>query len=489
VKNSTFYSLSISFLCGVALFTHVSAPRTLLAVCAVFFCVGATLVQVTKRFRYVLLPCCLVSIFCLGALRVEYTKFQTHTLDVVVGTSFTVEGSICDEPQIKTTTQTLCFLPDTTADKILISTYPYPRYDYGDRLAITGKLSVPKNFVAYEGGPEFNYVAYLAKDGVRYTMFQPKIHRLQQATYSLQKSLFAIKQALTTKAEELLPEPESSLLGGILLGDKQGLSKETTGYFKNAGLIHILVLSGYNVTIVAESFMKLFSFLPRMFGQTLGFISIILFALMTGASSTTVRASLMAIIALGGRAQARRYDVTRALVCAGMAMVALNPAILVFDISFQLSFMSTLALIYVSPLVSDRLGFITEKYKLRDMVATTLATLIFTAPFIIYSMGQLSIISLISNIFVGPVIPHAMFLGFIALVLGFINPFIALPCAWITTAILSYVLHMTQFFGTLSFASVRIQTGVVTLVCMYTVYVLLLIILWRRKNVSLPSPS
>ncbi len=484
-----FYSLSIAFLSGVALISLFSVSTFIIVSMLVCGAVSILYCIYRKKSSQTILYFLALCIFCFGALRTEFSKEKHHPLDSSIESKVLLRGSVCDEPQTKSTSQSLCFLPDTSADKILISTNPYPKYGYGDTLSIQGKLSVPENFTAYEGGPEFNYVSYLAKDGVRYTMFRPAIKLIEKSRPTLQKILFDIKHAFTNKAEELLPEPESSLLGGILLGDKQGLSKETTLEFKNAGLIHILVLSGYNVTIVAESLMKMFSFLPRAFGHSLGFISIILFALMTGASSTTVRASIMALIAIGGRVGARRYDVTRALICAGMCMVMVNPDILVFDISFQLSFMSTLALIYVSPLVSDKLGFITEKGNLRDMIATTLATQIFVAPYIIYSMGQISLISLISNIFVGPIIPYAMFVGFGALVLGFIHHFIGLPLAWITTLMLSYILHATSFFGNLPFASIQIHTGVVTLVCMYVFYVLILRRAWRQKNSAPPSAS
>lgn len=473
----------------MALCSRYTYSPIFLGLCVIstgFFCIFNFLKSKSRHLTFGYFLACM---FFIGTLRAQHAALHDHLLDTKIGNKVSLSGVICDEPQTKATAQTFCFQPDTGGDKIRLSTYPYPRYTFGEHLTVTGKLSVPKNFVAYDGGPEFDYVSYLEKDGIRYTMFEPHIRSEGIETYSLQRFLFGIKHAFTSKAEELLPEPESSLLGGILLGDKQGLSKETTVYFKNAGLIHILVLSGYNVTIVAESFMKLFSWLPPLFGQSLGVASIILFALMTGASSTTVRASIMALIAIGGRARARRYNVTRALICAGVSMVFINPAILVFDISFQLSFMSTLALLYVSPLVSDRIGFITEKYKLREMIATTLSTLIFTAPFIVYSMGQLSLISLISNILVGPVIPLAMFLGFMALVVGFMSSMAALPLAWITTVILSYVLHVTIFLGGLPFAFIHIQTGVATLVCMYSIYVIVLIILWRRRNASQPSAN
>ena len=105
------------------------------------------------------------------------------------------------------------------------------------------------------------------------------------------------------------------------------------------------------MTIVAEWIMKIFSFssFPKNFGIGAGIITILLFVLMTGGSSTAVRAGIMASLALFARVIGRNYDVGRALVIAGVLMVLVNPFILVFDVSFQLSFIATVAVIFFSP--------------------------------------------------------------------------------------------------------------------------------------------
>ncbi|MEK7147475.1 MAG: ComEC/Rec2 family competence protein, partial [Patescibacteria group bacterium] len=100
--------------------------------------------------------------------------------------------------------------------------------------------------------------------------------------------------------------------------------------FRTVGVIHIVVLSGYNITIVAEFIMRLLAFLPRAARLAGGALAIILFAVMTGGSATIVRASLMAILVVVARATGRIYGITRALLLAGFLMVLHNPKILVF---------------------------------------------------------------------------------------------------------------------------------------------------------------
>ena len=112
---------------------------------------------------------------------------------------------------------------------------------------------------------------------------------------SVRSILFAVKSAFMSRIQSLLPEPHSSLLGGILLGAKESLGRAVLDDFRIVGLIHIVVLSGYNVTLVAEAIMRALSFFPRAFGMAFGAGSIVLFAILTGAGATVVRASTMAL--------------------------------------------------------------------------------------------------------------------------------------------------------------------------------------------------
>ena len=233
--------------------------------------------------------------------------------------------------------------------KIILSAAQYPEYDYGDRVQIAGVLKKPKNFTSGTGR-EFNYEEFLGKDDIYYELAYPEIELLGKGEGNIVKgTLLSLKHSFLERISRVIPEPHASLLGGLVVGAKTALGKDLLDDFRRAGIIHIVVLSGYNITIVAEAIMRFFSFLPRIAGMWLGVISIVFFAVMTGAGATIVRASLMALLVILARATGRTHDITIALFLAGFLMLLHNPKILMFDPSFQLSFLATLGLIYGAP--------------------------------------------------------------------------------------------------------------------------------------------
>ncbi|MEK7607918.1 MAG: ComEC/Rec2 family competence protein [Patescibacteria group bacterium] len=483
MDNRAFYSVFLSFFAGVFVASYIHIGATFAFI--VFIAVACLLV---KRNHSVLYFICLI-FFCLGAYRLEISKTDFHNLDDSVGQVITIEGFISQEPEAKDTTQRFFFKPDSSADKIIVSASLYPKYEYGETLKITGALKFPENFESYPGGPEFDYISYLSKDDVRYVINRPSISKLGGNRENFMVSLLIkIKRAFMGNIERLMPEPHSSLVAGILLGEKSALPMNLRDDFRRSGLTHILVLSGSNVTIVAESLMNIFSFLPRAAAHSLGALSIILFALMTGAGATTVRASIMALIVIMSRRAGRNYNVSRALMLAGLLMLIQNPRILVFDIGFQLSFLATLALVYVSPIIIEKLSFVTEKFQIRQILSTTIATQIFILPFMLYKMGEVSIVSLITNLLVLPLVPWSMFAGFMTGLLGFFSTYIALPIAWITDIILSWMIFVVSIFGELSFAAMRLSIKWPLLIFIYILYVLV-IWRWHRKNFSPQSAN
>src|SRR3989338_3431371 len=178
----------------------------------------------------------------------------------------------------------------------------------------------------------------------------------------------------------VIKSPENLLMGGLILGEKASFNKDLRESFINTGTIHIVALSGYNITIVAEWFMKLFSFLPKNFGIGMGILAILSFIIMTGGSSTAIRAGIMATLVLIARETGRNYDVARALILAGVFMILLNPLVLVYDVSFQLSFIATVAVIFFTPKIEKYFLWVTDLFKLRDIISVTCATYIFIMP-------------------------------------------------------------------------------------------------------------
>src|SRR5690606_5955202 len=143
--------------------------------------------------------------------------------------------------------------------------------------------------------------------------------------------------------------------------------------------------------------------IPLLFGA----VGIILFAIMVGGGATVVRASIMALLSLIARATGRLYEVTIALIVAGFIMVLWSPRVLVFDPSFQLSFLATLGLIHATPLFERWLRMIPEYFSLRTIISATLGTQLFVLPLLLFMTGVFPMYSPLANALVLPAVPIA----------------------------------------------------------------------------------
>lgn len=400
-----------------------------------------------------------VFIFSLGIFRFHMVDVPNPAVfESKVGEKATFSGEIIDEPSIKENSQQLRVETQSAGEKtqILLSTGLDTDYRYGDEINFTGTLKRPENFIT-DQGKEFDYVNYLRKDGILYAMSYAKIEIISRGNgNTIKAALFSAKEKFLNKMNSAISGPESLLMGGLILGEKSSFSQELRQSFVNTGTIHIVALSGYNVTIVAEWIMKLFAkvpYVPKNFGIGAGIFAILLFVLMTGGSSTAVRAGIMATLALVARATGRNYDVARALILAGVGMIILNPFLLVFDVSFQLSFIATIAVIFLAPKIEKYFMWVTERFQLRDIVSVTTAAYIFVFPFILYKMGNFSLVALPANVLILPFIPFTMMLGFLTGFVGLIWYVLAVPFGFISYLFLHYELAVIDFFARLPFAS------------------------------------
>lgn len=430
--------------------------------------------------------------FALGIFRYEIKDAPRldKNLESKIGQKVIVEGVILDEPNKKeNSTKIIIGFKNINEkngnsvivkDKGIIQTDLYPEFKYGDLVKIEGKLEKPKNLIK-DDGREFDYVSYLAKDGINYQINFAKGSLISGGHGNIIKIyLFKIKNSFVDNLNRVISEPQSSFLGGILLGAKSSISKNVSDIFRVAGLSHLVALSGYNITVVAEGITNFLSFLPCSVSFSGGIIGIILFVIMSGASSTAVRAAIMSLIVVLAQVSRRNYQIGRALIIAGLLMIIYNPKILVFDISFQLSFLATVAIIYVSPIVSSSLYFVTDKFKLRETIAGTVSAQLLVLPLILYKMGILSLVALPVNILVLPFIPIIMFFGFICGALGFIGVALSIPFAWVSWLLLTYIIKVSEFFASLPFSSINISKFPVSIMIILYVLIFSLIIYLKK---------
>ncbi len=342
---------------------------------------------------------------------------------------------------------------------------------YGDRIAVRGRLEEAPVF------EDFDYREYLARQGVHTLVQQPQVtvlghgygHRFWEALYRFRDRAQAV-------IARLLPEPESGLLTGILLGVETGIDPALYDMFNRTGVSHIIVISGFNITIVAGLLTAIFARLiggKRAFWPVIG--GIILYTLLVGADAAVVRAAIMGVLVALAVYLNRRSTAAVSLFVAGFLMTLLNPLTL-WDVGFELSFIATLSLVlFATPMTQWFEGKVNARLPagvartatgfLNDALIVTLAATILTLPLIAFYFGRVSVVSPLTNLLVLPVQPYVMIWGGLGTILGLIGE--SLHALWLAAqaamTIPFLALHWTvavvEALAPLPFASVNVDLG------------------------------
>ena len=475
MQDRIFYSICFGFLLGVLLRSFISVNFYFAALfCVISLAVFLFFILVPKKGWGIVISI-FILIFSLGVMRFHQADMPAPAVfEAEVGKKVAFAGEIVDEPNLRENNQQLTveISAGEASTKVLVSAGFEDNYKYGDEINFEGILKKPENFIT-DTGKEFDYVNYLRKDGILYILSYPEIEIVARGNGNFIKSfLFSIKEKFLEKINLSIGAPENLLMGGLILGERAAFGVELRQNFIDTGTIHIVALSGYNVTIVAEWFMKFLQFAPRNFAFGAGIFTIFIFVFMTGANSTAVRAGIMAALALIARATGRDYDVARALVLAAVVMVLFNPFILVYDVSFELSFLATVAVIFFAPRLEKHFLWVTKKFGLRDILSVTTAAYIFVFPFILYKMGNISLVALPANVLVLPFVPLTMAVGFMTGLLGTIWYGLAVTFGFISYILLHYEISVVKFFAGFPFAAFAIPYFPLTLtILIYAAFV------------------
>ena len=339
----------------------------------------------------------------------------------LIDTKVVLEGTVVTLPDVRETSNRLIVevAYEGATTRIIAAAPLYPRVHVGDRVEVTGKLSLPEPFEG-DGGRVFRYDQFLRKDGV-FALVQPaQVTVFGQSTNHWLRFMRILESGRTGFMDALmraLPEPESALAAGLIAGGKQGLGEELIDAFTIAGLLQIVVLSGYNVMVIANGIMRSLGFLPERPRALVACIAIGCFVLAAGAGSPALRAGLMALICILAGAFGAQYQVLRTLFITLFGIALWNPLMLAFDPGLQFSFLATLGLILGTPIIERKLAWI-HFATLRELLASTLAAQAGVLPILLWQTGNLSLVAVVANIFVTPFIPIAMLLSALAALLS-----------------------------------------------------------------------
>jgi competence protein ComEC len=322
----------------------------------------------------------------------------------------------------------------------------YPEFHYGDGLELAGRLEDPPVF------EDFSYKDYLARQGVLAVIYRPQVTLLARDQAN---PLIALLLAVRDRAQQVitaaLPEPQAALTVGVLLGVKAALPRDFSDDLQAVGLTHIVVVSGFNLAVVA-------GFLQRTSARRLGpkwsalaaVVGVLLFTLMVGASGAVVRSAIMVTLALAAVALGRQSDGLNSLALACGLMVAWWPPQL-WDVGFQLSAAATFGLIWLAPVIETWLVRLPQV--IRGNLAVALAAQAMTMPILVSNFHLVSLVSPVANLAALWAVPFLMACGLVVALVGWIWTPAAAVVGWSAWLFATWIAATVQGLASLPWAA------------------------------------
>lgn len=333
---------------------------------------------------------------------------------------------------------------------------------YGDLVEVHGRLAP----LPYADSP--SYTDYLLARGIHAQLQAEAIQVLARGQGSLWKHvLLRVREAVQSAVRRILPEPQAGLLLGVLLGQKRALPQSVMDRFNATGLSHIVVVSGWNITVVAALLARLFGpWLGRRRATLASLLGVAAYVLLVGLEPPVVRAGITGSLTLVALLLGRTAFALTSLAAAGMAMTAWQPFLL-WDASFQLSFAATVGLIFLAaPLEQGVSSWLSQRLPedrsrrvlgwLKEPLLVSLAAQVMVLPLLLHYFGRLPLIAPLTNLLVLPAQPLLMAWGAAAAAAGMVW----LPLGQVVGAVawlfLTWTLGVADVLARLPYASLEV---------------------------------
>ena len=372
-------------------------------------------------------------------------------------------GTVCDFPDVrqKSVRFTLCvgqiFDSKSVSGKSLVFAPRTENVEFGDEIRVWGSLEIPSE------NEEFSFKNYLAKDGIFSIVSQATVQKVSRENHGnpLLQALLQIKTGFESRLREMIPAPQSFFAAGILLGSRQSMPEEILENFRRTGLLHLLALSGFNITILILAVFWALRNFPKKVALLATVGVVIFFVLLVGAQTSIVRAAIMGLLGMLILHSGREAHPEFLLLLTSFGMIVANPKILLFDVSFQLSVAGVLGMIFFVPLLQEVALFkkIPSTLALREALVTTLSAQIVVAPLAAFHFGTFSLISFVANPLVAPLIPVAMLLSFLAGTFGFVWAALGKVLGFFAFAFLSLALEIAALAAKVPWAQIPVKIG------------------------------
>ena len=349
-----------------------------------------------------------------------------------------------------------CYIKETEISKLQKL---YGKINPGNTIVIIGDYS--RGTESRNPG-EFDFAKYLEDKGIA-GVVQVKgthnVHLLNDKKEVAASIILSIRKAIDERIDLLFDDETAGLVKGLLLGDKNEISEDMQTWFVNAGVAHVLAVSGLNVAFVSLMIMLLlgrFSLKTRYIGSGIG---ILFFWMIAGSSPPVLRAVIMGYVVILNALMNRNSSALNTLFISAAIILLIAPQD-VFSPSFQLTFVGVLSLVLVYPPLKEMVDQLHIKNailrKALLFFALTFAAQLGTMPLTDYYFGKLSVTALFSNFFVVPAISGIMGGSMMALLVSVVAPQTAMLLGYGNNALVHFIYWVVKLCGADSYAFVSL---------------------------------
>lgn len=310
--------------------------------------------------------------------------------------------------------------------------YPSRVLKYGDLIEIENTKLRRADLPSYPG--QFNYQKYLLQSGINYTAYvsdkDVKILTRNNGPFAA-RAVFAAREFIINTLNRTVTGEEAALISSIVLGEYDILSQDLKTALIKTGTLHLIAASGFNVSILIMFCVTVCGILriKRQITAIFTVIIIIFYALLCSASPSIVRAAIIGIFAMISLSAGKEKDAPHLFILSALLILLAKPLWL-FNVGFQLSFLACLGIIVITPLLYKKLSFMPNY--LNSLISTTLGAQIALLPVLIYYFGKISVVFILANILLVPIVeillPASLIHIILSAVLKFLSPVSAFMC-------------------------------------------------------------
>jgi ComEC/Rec2-related protein len=458
----------ISLILGATLFYSFHLSLGVIGIVSVLL--GALLCFIIRNKKSLVLGLAIGATVILGALKMWMIPLHEVSLG---NQAFTGVVKTVDERLDKTL---LTVRIDKSDTNVQVTLREKQELLPGDKVSVRGKVELPEDFVT-ETGRTFDYDQYLSSKGIEAVVGFGQVVKIQDGGFSFTKIATQIRQWIARTLALHIAFPVDGIVAGMLVGFQGGIPKYLSDIFRYTGTLHTLVLSGYNITVLAGFLGLLLRKLPFRVKTILIAMGITTLVLVSGAGVAAVRAGIMGGIALFAGMTLQNYQALRALLLSALFFFFISPTTIFVDPGFHLSFLATFFIIMLLPLLGQRLTFITSgRFNIRELVILAVGLPIFMLPYMMYFSGLFPLVSPIANIILVPIIPILMLGGLFVVGFSFVT-FLAGIVGAITSIIGNITIKVLTFLAGLP----QWQTPSLAGWCVALIYLVLFVIIFRKE--------